>query len=116
MLTVPFSEVTFPTAACLPHGRLLFDGYSAPKLLVTPSRERLVFAAARLAGAQDNDMATPIPFAAYHANLRTALTQCLRCLAVHPCRPRDATSAGVHRNGVVADLDVLLGRNGWVLS
>ena len=27
-----------------------------------------------LAGAQDNDMATPSPFAAYHANRRTALT------------------------------------------
>ena len=27
-----------------------------------------------LAGAQDNDMPTPSPFAAYHANCRTALT------------------------------------------
>ena len=34
------------------------------------------------------------------------------CLAVHPCRPRAATSAGVHRNGVVAGLDVLLGEAG----
>ena len=29
------------------------------------------------------------------------------CLAVYPCHPRAATSAGVHRNGVVAGLDVL---------
>ena len=29
---------------------------------------------APLAGAQDNDMPTPNPFAAYHANRRTALT------------------------------------------
>ena len=57
-------------------------------------------------------MPSPIPFAAYRAKLGTWHTaphttfRC--CLAVPACRARAAAPAGVHRNGALARLDVLL--------
>ena len=110
----PFSEITFPTAASLPRGRLFLCRQQQNRC---NSRTRASSFSGRkgvpLAGAQDNDMATPSPFAAYHAKSSDGTHTTLPCcVAVHPCHPRAATSAGVHRNGVMAGLDVLLGEAG----
>jgi hypothetical protein len=81
-----------------PQGRLFSAGNSASKSLVTPNRERVVSRpqGGAIAGAQDNDMPTPIPFAddggtpawrarhALHPALRFPIWRFLVALAALP--------------------------------